>query len=261
MDRAASTLKWVGFIQNRIERARQWRMEMDVHRELAKDYRYIRILGKSFRAISISVKNPCGCLIRQDNGKKVSGCQNIASAIRSAMDSYPYDHPYAYPPRNQKPEHKVQAFLIRHALMNGQEMQSVLKGFDDVFEKLIFITDELSVGEFRADIIALGGKNGHYFPVFIELKNKRELTRLKGQLKDAKSAMSENAAKIAFINLLSATSGITADKIKFEDYKLMIVWTSTSGGKESQQVEEARAMGYLFTEFSPENQGYSFQRN
>jgi len=257
MERAGSTQKWVEYIENRVERARQWRAEMATLRELAKDYRYIRILGRSFRAVSISKGNPCGHLIRQDNGKEVKGRPNMASAIQSAMCSYPYNHSAAYQPRNQKPEHKVQAFLIRHALMNGQEMQSVIKGFDDVFDKLIFITDELSIGMLRADIIALGSKNGRYFPVFIELKNKRELTRLKKQLEDAKLVMRETA----FIKLLSAGSGIPADKIKFEDYKLLAVWSPVSGGKEASEVGDARAEGFLFAEFSQEHQGYSFNRN
>ena len=44
----------------------------------------------------------------------------------------------------------------------------------------------------RADMIAVGGKNGAYFPVFIELKNGRELTTLKGQLNNANAMLWEN---------------------------------------------------------------------
>lgn len=261
--------KWVEYIQSRIERAKQWREEMPTHEQLAKNYRYVRILGKSFRAISISPANPCGRLLRKDNSNMVSGCATIKAAILSAQGAHPYDHDADFKPARHiaakadtpaKPEHKIQAFLIRHALMNGQKLDGILKGFDADLDELVFVTDELSTGELRADIIALGGKNGRYFPVFIELKIKRELKRLMAQLEGAQSLM--NIAGTDFINMLSAASGIPNEKISFDGYRLMIVWPPVSGGKEDNRVEEARSKRFLFAEYSKQGDaGYEFKRN
>lgn len=269
MEESGSKPKWVAYIQSRIERAKQWRAEMPAHEELARNYRYVRILGKSFRAISISPANPCGRLLRKDNNEAVSGSATIEGAILSAQGAHPYDHVADFRPARHKtanadtpakPEHKIQAFLIRHALMSEQKLHGILKGFDDELDELIFVTDELSTGELRADIIALGGRNGRYFPVFIELKVKRELKRLMRQLEGAQALM--NIAGKDFIKMLSAASGIPNEKISFDGYRLMIVWPPVSGGKEVNQVGEARTKGFLFAEYSQQGDtGYAFKRN
>lgn len=261
MEESDSNPKWLEFIQSRIERAKQWRDEMPDHEELAKSYRYVRILGKSFRAISIHHKNPCGRLIRKDNGKEVVGSPGIKSAIQSAYDACEHGHENDYRPSSTKTEHKIQAFLIHHALVNGQRLLGILKGFDDVLDELIFVTDELSTGKLRADIIALGGKNGRYFPVFIELKVKRELKRLMEQLEGAQALM--NIAGEHFTKMLSAASGIPHEKISFDDYRLMIVWPASISGQEDKRVVKARSEeGTLFAEFCKQGEEeYAFTRN
>ncbi len=254
MKKTGGNPKWVEYIQSRFERVKQWREEMPTHEQLAKNYRYVRILGKSFRAISISPANPCGRLIKKGGSKPVEGKPSIKAAIQSALNAEDYA------PNADKKELKIQAFLIRHALMNGQKLHGVLKGFDDELDELIFVTDELSTGELRADIIALGGKNGQYFPVFIELKVKRELKRLMEQLEGAQALM--NIAGKDFIKMLSAASGIPNEKISFDGYRLMIVWPPVSGGNEVNRVEGARSKGFLFAEYSQQDDaGYEFKRN
>lgn len=270
MEKTGGNPKWVEYIDSRIERARQWRDELPAHQRLAEEHRYVRILGKSFRAISISPANPCGRLLRKDNSNAVSGCATIKAAILSAQGAHPYDHDADFKPARHvaakadtpaKPEHKIQAFLIRHALMHGQKLDGILKGFDDEFDELIFVTDELSTGELRADIIALAGKNGRYFPVFIELKIKRELKRLIEQLEEARDRMKNDAGEL-FIKMLSAFTGIPTEKISFDGCRLMIIWPPVSGGKEADRVEEARSKQFLFAEYSPQGAaGYAFQRN
>lgn len=255
MDKSASTPKWVEYIKSRIERAKQWREEMPVHEELAEKKRYVRILGKSFRAISISPDNPCGRLITKDSSKPVAGSPSLQTSIQSARDAEDYE------PNTKKDELKIQAFLIRQALMHGQKLDGILKGFDDEFDELIFVTDELSTGELRADIIALAGKNGRYFPVFIELKIKRELKRLIEQLEEARDRMKNDAGE-HFIKMLSAFTGIPNEKISFDGCRLMIVWPPVSGGREADRVEEARSKQFLFAEYSPQGDvKYAFQRN
>ena len=66
--------------------------------------------------------------------------------------------------------------MIHHALMHDMRLDGRINGFLSHFDELIFITDELKAGEIRADIIALGGKDGKYFPVFIELKGIRSFS-------------------------------------------------------------------------------------
>ena len=256
MEESDSNPRWVEYIRSRIERAKQWREEMPVHEDLAKKHRYVRILGKSFRAISISPQNPCGRLIAKDGNKPVEGKTSLKAAIKSAFNAEDYA------PNTEKKELEIQAFLIRHALMNGQKLHGMLKGFDEAFEELIFATDELSTGKLRADIIALGRKGDLYFPVFIELKKERLLTRLEEQLKAAKEFMEMSFAKPHFIAMLSAVSGISEAKISFDDCRLMVVWPPSISGQEDGRVETARSKdGILFSEFCKKGDEFVFVRN
>ena len=242
------------YIESRIERAKQWREEMPVHEELAEKKRYVRILGKSFRAISISPQNPCGRLITKDGSKPVEGKSSLKAAINSALNAEDYA-------RNTNKD-EIQAFLIRHALMHGQKLHGMLKGFDDAFEELIFATDELSTGKLRTDIIALGRKGDFYFPVFIELKKERLLTRLEEQLRAAKKFMKMRVVKPHFIAMLSAVSGISATKISFDDCRLMVVWPPSISGQEDGRVVKARTEdGLLFAEFRKQGEEFVFVRN
>ena len=96
------------------------------------------------------------------------GCsKSLDTAIKNADAAAPAN---AKKPGNKKPEHVVQAGLIHHALTHHMLLNERLNGFSESFDELIFVTDELKAGDIRADIIALGGKGGKYFPVFIELK-------------------------------------------------------------------------------------------
>lgn len=268
MEKTGDTPKWVEYIHSRIERAKHWREEMQSHQKLAEEYRYVRILGKSFRAISISPENPCGRLIKNDDGKPVEGRPNIRAAIQSAYNALPYGHPGDYKPSRHKavdpdtdakPEHRIQAFLIRHALMNGQKLHGLIKGFEDAFDELLFVTDELAAGALRADVIAMGRKGDCYFPVFIELKVDRQLKCLEGQLAGARDLM--NLAGDPFIAMLSAATGVPTAKISFNGHRLMAIWSSTTSGVEDKRVEIARSEGYLFAEYAKQGSGYAFTRN
>jgi hypothetical protein len=182
---------WVKeYIGTSVERGKEWRSQLDKHKELAKATRYIRILGGGFRPVSVSDTNPCGHL-RDQRNQEIPSCDRLEEAIAKAGSAMEQK------PEANKPEHQVQAFLIRAALQNALQFgrfHRVLPDFSDVFDELIFITDELSMkrGKVRADIVALGGSGGHFFPVFIELKNHRLLDELKRQLNDACEILWEN---------------------------------------------------------------------
>ena len=147
---------------------------------------------------------------------------------------------------NAKPEHRIQASLIHWALQHDLAFHHCFDDFDHVFDELFFVTDELSAGDIRADIIALGRKGDTYFPVFIELKVHRQLSRLIEQLKAAKEAM--GIAKDDFFEFLSAATGIGKESIVFEP-KSILVWPKSLSGKESKTVITARHNGYITAEF------------
>ncbi len=149
-------------IESRVERGKEWHSRLEDHVRLATASRYVRILGRSFRPVSISELNPCGHLRYADSEKKIAKCSSLKLAIERAETATELK------PGAGKPEHRVQAFLIRAAIQNGLRFGAILPDFTDVFDELIFITDELAIKpgevkeECRADIIALGSKRGRF---------------------------------------------------------------------------------------------------
>ena len=241
---------WIAkHIESRILRGNQWREKLPEHAILAKDFRYVRILGNGFRPVSISVINPCGRL-NDKKGKAIENCRTLAEAVEKAKSANRDEHE----PDTDKPEHRVQAYLIREALREGLRFHQVFQGFGKEFDELIFVTDELNLeaGEdkLRTDMIAVGGKNGAYFPVFIELKNGRELTTLKRQLNNADTLLWKNdEARGMFAKFLNAVAGVDVDTSV--EAKLMLIWPKSPSGKESKDVKEAREKGLLIADFEP----------
>lgn len=260
----ADSKDWVEeHIESRVERGRNWREQFKDHVKLAKASRYIRILGKGYRPVSIDDVNPCGHL--RDKGENaIKHCPSLTKEVFAHVQSAKSERPGA-----DKPEHRLQAFLIRSALRNELQFgrfHRVLPDFSDMFDELIFITDELAVkpgkdkNECRADIVALGGKDGQYFPLFIELKNERLLDELKGQLNNADKWLWKNEhARGPFSKFLSAVSGVPHENIDQtpDAAKKMIIWPQSLSGKEDSRVNEARKEGILIVEFKPT---YEFSR-
>jgi hypothetical protein len=242
--------KWIAeHIESRIPRGIQWRKELPEHARLAKDFRYVRILGDGFRPVSISVINPCGHL-NDKKGDAIKNCRTLAEAVEKAKSADRDEHE----PGTDKPEHRVQAYLIREALREGLRFHQAFQGFGKEFDELIFVTDELNLeagkDKLRTDMIAVGGKSGAYFPVFIELKNGRELTTLKRQLNNANTRLWKNdEARGMFAKFLNAVTRVNVDTS--ENAKLMLIWPKSPSGKESESVKEARRLGFLIADFEP----------
>ena len=241
---------WVQNIRSKALLIKEWRAHLPTHRKLAETAFYIRVGTNGYRPISIHHDNPCG-RAKRENGTAIG---YIAQLERAIVDAQRADQPSSrIKPGmgNSKPEHGVQATLIRHALMNELQLQEIL-GLTGVFDELLFVTDELPAGSLRADIVALGGKDGTYFPVFIELKAVRSLERVKEQLEQAKLAAI--AAGDDFMQLLlnatdKAKSDFTMDAKGIP--QLLIVWPEPSvAGKESARVHNARKDGFLFVEYA-----------
>jgi len=90
-----------------------------------------------------------------------------------------------------------------------------------------------------ADLIALGGKGGKYFPVLIELKGIRSFDRVLKQLVDAQKEMAK--VKVKFIEMLAKGTGKTEASISFDDHKLLVVWPKASSGKGTASAAKAVA--------------------
>jgi hypothetical protein len=228
---------WIRYLIERGQRLAAWQGKQQEMRQLAEQSIYIRVGGGQFRAVSIHPNNPCGRLRRKETGKDIGGTKGLDSALKSAREAASAD---TVKPNNRKSEHVVQAGLIHHALTHDLLLNDRFSGFAEFFDDLIFITDELKVGDVggvRADILALGRKDGVYFPVFIELKAERSFERVVGQLLDAQGRMA--TVRDSFIDMLASATGNAARNIAFNNYKLVVAWPETRSGKEKASPLEA----------------------
>jgi hypothetical protein len=225
------------YIFERGELLTTWRSEQQIMEALAEKWIYIRVGGDKYRPVSIHSDNPCGSLKRLNGSESEIGCsRSLDKALKDADAAAPAN---AKKPGNKKPEHVVQAGLIHHALTHDMLLNGRMNGFSDFFDELLFVTDELKSGDIRADIIALGGKGGKYFPVFIELKGIRSFDRVIGQLIVAQQEMAK--VKSIFIEMLVKGTGKTAGSISFDEYKLFVVWPKSRSGKGKASAEKAVA--------------------
>ena len=258
---------WTPLLENRVVLGKAWRDRLVDHKRLADTGRYIRILGKSVRAISIDHKNPCGSLLysnttRQDGARKEVGstktiekakaCEIVQRAID---DASPDISETGSGELKKKPELRIQASLIREALLHDLRFDHLFKDFKFTFDELFFVTDELSLnhGKVRADMVAVGGLNGAYFPVLIELKKDRLFDRLEKQLNNAQSILNEDKAKRdVFDDFLCAVSGV--DKIdRSKPILRMLIWPKSESGKEDERVATARRKDLLMANYFPKD--------
>ena len=208
--------------EDRGERINVLRSKQHEILELAEKWIYIRVGGVNYRPISIHEANPCGRLTKADgSGNIIGGTKNIENAFKNALKS---SEANKYSPGNAKLEHRLQAGLIHYAIKNQFLINGRFNGFEDYFDKLIFITDELKIEDIRADIIALGSKDGKYFPVFIELKSVRTYTQVARQLTNV--AYKAKKSEVYFVKMLARATGIEEHSILFDEYKLIAVWPS-----------------------------------
>jgi hypothetical protein len=230
---------WVRHLKNMTVFARQRRLHQERLAELVKSHYYVRIGGNGFRLVSIHPDNPCGS-VYVDN--RPMGSKSTLDAV---LDHAIVASHRVGPPGNGKREHRVQAHLIHRALTQPGELASLLD-CTDLFDELLFLSDEFRLDDIRADIIALGRKESKYFPVFIELKATRTLARVINQLEDITNRMVAQPEAVA--NFLAAASGIPASQIEMTPLRL-IIWPSRENGKESVAVSTARSKGFTTVGF------------
>ncbi|GJH13597.1 hypothetical protein CBA19CS11_32185 [Caballeronia novacaledonica] len=218
--------------------------------ELTDRFIYLRVGGNGFRPVSIRSDNPCGSVYLQ--GKAIETTPFVDVAIQSAKSAQHRNDELG----NKKPEHRVQAHLVYQAIKDPTGLPALLDCVQ-FFDELIFLSDEFRLGEIRADIIALGKKDTRYFPVFIELKAERSLTRVLLQLKN----ISERFLEVpdAGRAYLAAGSGVDMSLIDIKPRRI-IVWPASPSGKESPAVASARSKGIVTIGFTQTDGKYSFNR-
>lgn len=219
-------ISWERYIRERGRLLIKWRGNLPLMKTLADKWIYIRVSGDKYRSISIHPDNPCGSLRRLNgSGNTIGGTKRFDSAVRNTDAA---DAANAIKPGNKKPEHVVQAGLIHHALRHDMRLDSRLSGFSGFFDELIFVTDEMKAGDIRADMIALGKRDGKFFPVFIELKATRSFDCVINQL----IVTQQETAKVksVFVEMLANATGETTSNIFFDEYKLVVIWPEAPSG-------------------------------
>ena len=232
--------------------------------------RYIRISSSGYRPVSVGTINPCGALLF--DGREVGTVQDIGLAYEHATEK---SRVTTQPPGKQKPEHQLQAFLIRRVLNDPVQAPKLL-ACDDLFDELRLVTDEFAIDNFvRADLLMLGRKKGQdvHVPVFLELKAKREGARLIEQLTSISDRslgsnynFEENvsiARKRAFERFLRSASGIDAP-IDLNTPELIAVWpvraSSPAQFPEHRSVKEMRDGKIHMVGFCEKKEAYKFSR-
>jgi len=145
-----------------------------------------------------------------------------------------------------KPEKRAQAWIIKQALNNKVNeldfKESLGLKSNDVYEKLFFALDEVSIGDKdnlpinRTDILAVGIYGGVAYPVLIELKYGRHLTGKNDLLPQLEKYVGElKKFEPEFKQLLHACVGMD---VNFSSIGKIMVWPKSPSGKVSASVEK-----------------------
>jgi hypothetical protein len=156
----------------------------------AENDQYIRVNGGTFRAVSLADKSALCGFAKQ-------GAKDIETIKNHFKNNQPQN--LANDVFEAKKERRLQSRIIKKALLNQRNLlhESLFgAALKDHFDKLLFAFDEVSFEKNRVDLIAVGKKENKIFPVVIELKSNRSLTRLVEQLNDASDAILKNLAEI-----------------------------------------------------------------
>ena len=213
------------------EWAKQRRNFLDHKPGWWRDDLYIRIGGNGYTAVSLDNKSP---LLGFGSGSS----KNINTLERHfAKNSNGVI----------KPERRAQAWLIKQALNNKVSKLDFKESLgminNDVYEKLFFALDEVSIGDKdnrpinRNDILAVGVYAGIAYPVLIELKYGHHLTGKNDLLPELEKYATElKKFENEFMQLLYACIGID---VNFSSVGKIMVWPKSPNGKVSENVKKA----------------------
>lgn len=205
--------------------------------------RYIRVTASGLRVVSISDKFPCKELFK--DGKAVPIRKDHASAICDLQDK---DLHTSDKMGKAQPEHSLQAFIIRQALLDLDDKTSLteLLKIKAIVDELHFVADELKVADIRSDLIFVGKKGGKYFPVFMELKASRKAKELLKQLSDIEDYTKKYPKE--FLSIFSAATGIGGENIDLEMAVRIAIWPASKvQGREANNLRGDRCftIGYM----------------
>lgn len=204
--------------------------------EWATRKRYVRVNGGGLRPISLCHVNPCGSLKDQKTWKTIEG---LKEALGGDIDQPDYIR--------KKPEHRLQAALIEHALRWPEELPAMLH-LQNECEKICFVTDEFKLEEIRADVVLLGCKAGVWFPIFLELKALRSKTEVVRQVLNIKTRVSDPEIAPEFVRFVKTAARVGEDvDVDLTKSIAMIVWPAAQGKPLS--LEETKADGIRVLEF------------
>lgn len=202
--------------------------------EWAARKRYVRVNGGGLRPISLCHVSPCGALVGFKTRENTRG---LKEAINAPIPRPDYIR--------KKPEHRVQAALIEHALRWPVKVPEFLH-LQDECDEIRFVTDEFKIEDIRADVVMIGFKSGVWFPIFIELKAIRSKTEVVGQVLKIKEKVSRLDTALSFIEFVKTASDIKGD-VDLRKSIVMIVWPAAQGRPLS--LDETLARGIRVLEF------------
>lgn len=231
---------------------------------LARQHRYVRLRGESVRPVSLHPDTPLGELVV--NGR-VLGEVTSVTGLKALLNSDIEAPGPAMNPKSRKAgeERLLQCFLIREALQNGRRLHPLMPGLAaHGIDELRFVCDELNIGigarmpdgsekVTRGDMIALGRSGATWFPVFIELKYDRHLTRLLEQLQAIRGELLAEGVVEAFRKLLATVADVDEVDIDMAASRKMLVWPPTKSGDEAKAtITQLGEQGVIAVTYTPQ---------
>jgi hypothetical protein len=133
--------------------------------EMAANDQYIRYGGNGYIAVSLNNSSAI-CKFSQTKKKPTNDLDKIFKQFKE-------DKPVCMNEDVQvkKEERRLQAWIIKKSLANNRNMIKSLSLSECPYDELTFVTDEISLGHIRCDILAICKISDRYHPVLIELKS------------------------------------------------------------------------------------------
>lgn len=205
------------------------------HKDWAAKKKYVRINGGGLRVVSLCSDSPCGAI---DGHPTRRTPYRLHDALAGRIPDEGRKRP--------KPEHRLQATLIEHAIRWPESLPELLH-LSRQCSQMRLVTDELAVGDIRADVVFAAEKDGVWFPVFVELKNSRSKDTLIRQLKNIANAITGNQeAASAFEEFMRAAAKIEGP-VDLSRHLKLLIWPKNPGAPQFHAFEG----GIQAVEFDP----------
>lgn len=195
---------------------------------------------------------------RPQRGERITNLQTFLSDFEALFNTHCRDVEHL----RVTGEKALQSHLIREAQVHGRMMSlNLASDATDNPVELLFITDEISLpvengkknGEMVCDILALRRDGGRSTPVLIELKDRRQLTRLVAQVERYAGLIDQHSN--LFAELYGALLG---EEVAFDGpAERWILWPSAGSGPDERTLE-LQSKGIRLVGYTEATGGYSF---